>query len=1106
MRKPVRPIFQSRHLKVLLAAVVGVVASISTVHVASAFFTTHGTGSGGAKVAMVSLDHLTVSPKVASVVVGQDASYTVSAYDNFGGSKDVTSSANLSITHGTCSAVASTCTSDTVGSQTVTASYKGKTAQATQVVGQASTTTSIVSTTTSPSFVGQPVTYSADVTVNAPGAGSPTGYVEFFDGGVAITGCGDATGSALGGSSASCTVTYEAVGSHTITAKYLGDTNFLASAVSDPITQVVGQASTSTATTTDLSDYVTGQSIVVSASVSPAWTGSGTPTGTVVVTDGVNPAITCSINLASASNCTIVENTPGTYTLTGTYSGDASFLGSSGSAAPVTVSTGGSSTGGSTTVVSDNASSPTTGANFTFTATVSATTPGSGTPAGTVTWTVTDPQGNPVTCPDTTLVSGVATCAITNALAGTYSAHAQFSDTDGNFSNSGSNTDSVTVSTGGSSTGGSTTVVSDNASSPTTGANFTFTATVSATTPGSGTPAGTVTWTVTDPQGNPVTCPDTTLVSGVATCAITNALAGTYSAHAQFSDTDGNFSNSGSNTDSVTVAKAASSTILQTSPTSQTVLTTGEAGIISAITTNDTLATVSFTPSSDHGLAVDASGTITVTGLLAKGTFSLSGSTSDAVGGTGTYSFTLHVNPVAILQTSLTSQTVLTTGETGIISAITTNDTLATVSFTPSSDHGLAVDASGTITVTGLLAEGAYVVSGTTSDVLGDTGTWTLTLTVNSAAKGDARLKLLPQHPQPLLVGASATFIARVEVLGGPNNFAGTVSFFVGGAPVAGCQNEALTVNASSCTINFPSAGAFTVSATYANDPNFADSTDSSLQVVHRGTTSLTLSSQAPAPPGSQLVYTATIAPTSGSGALGGTVTFTEDGSPLAGCLNVPLTGNSASCSVNFANPGTFSIKATYGGDPNFAGSSARVTQVVIAPIAITTTSLATARDGEDYYVQTLSATGGTPPYSWSLLAGVLPKGLSLDSSTGNITGAVAWSATTQTFTVKVTDSLGASTTKAFTLSVQSRTEFTCGDSAHASPGQGFHFHVTTSGPSDRRVSWTGHLPQGVTFDQTTDEFSGTPARGSDGTYVVTLTAGDSHESTSQHFTLNVTG
>ncbi len=153
-------------------------------------------------------------------------------------------------------------------------------------------------------------------------------------------------------------------------------------------------------------------------------------------------------------------------------------------------------------------------------------------------------------------MSGVATCAISNALAGTYSAHAQFTDTDGLFSNSASNTDSVTVGSSVPTLSGSTTVVSDNASSPTVGSNFTFTVTVSATPPGSGTPAGTVAWTVSDPQANSVTCSDTSLVSGVATCAISNALAGTYSAHAQFTDTDGLFSNSASNTDSVTVGSS----------------------------------------------------------------------------------------------------------------------------------------------------------------------------------------------------------------------------------------------------------------------------------------------------------------------------------------------------------------------------------------------------------------------------------------------------------------------------------------------------------------------------------------------------------------------
>ncbi len=305
-----RPVARSRYLKFLMMAIVGVAVSVAGVHVAFAYFTTHGTGSGGVKMSVPGLDHLTITPNEASAVVGQDVSYTVRAYDDFGGWKDVTSSANLSITDGTCSSLDTTCTSDTVGPQTVTATFEKKTVKATQDVVKASTTTSILSTTTSPSLVGQSVTYKATVAVSAPGAGSPTGNVEFFDGGVAITACGDVSGNVLTGATATCTVTYSWIGSHTITARYLGDSDFLASVVSDPITQVVGQDSTSTATTTDLSVYVTGQSIVVSAHVAPLSPGSGTPTGTVMITDGATPATTCNIDHRTVSPVVASSSTP----------------------------------------------------------------------------------------------------------------------------------------------------------------------------------------------------------------------------------------------------------------------------------------------------------------------------------------------------------------------------------------------------------------------------------------------------------------------------------------------------------------------------------------------------------------------------------------------------------------------------------------------------------------------------------------------------------------------------------------------------------------------------------------------------------------------------
>src|SRR5204862_277704 len=68
----------------------------------------------------------------------------------------------------------------------------------------------------------------------------------------------------------------------------------------------------------------------------------------------------------------------------------------------------------------------------------------------------------------------------------------------------------------------------------------------------------------------------------------------------------------------------------------------------------------------------------------------------------------------------------------------------------------------------------------------------------------------------------------------------------------------------------------------------------------------------------------------------------------------------------------------------------------------ITTSGLLGGQAQSDYNA-VLAATGGTPPYTWSIISGALPAGLGLNPSTGAIAG-------TPTdgpgiFTVRVTDS-----------------------------------------------------------------------------------------------------
>ena len=106
----------------------------------------------------------------------------------------------------------------------------------------APTTASVVSSL-NPSTVGQQVTYTGTATVNSPSSGTPTGDMEFFDGGSAISGCASEPLSGTSPDTATCVVTYATSGNNTITAEYLGSADFAESALSPSITQTVNNLS-----------------------------------------------------------------------------------------------------------------------------------------------------------------------------------------------------------------------------------------------------------------------------------------------------------------------------------------------------------------------------------------------------------------------------------------------------------------------------------------------------------------------------------------------------------------------------------------------------------------------------------------------------------------------------------------------------------------------------------------------------------------------------------------------------------------------------------------------------------------------------------------------
>jgi hypothetical protein len=138
-----------------------------------------------------------------------------------------------------------------------------------------------------------------------------------------------------------------------------------------------------------------------------------------------------------------------------------------------------------------------------------------------------------------------------------------------------------------------------------------------------------------------------------------------------------------------------------------------------------------------------------------------------------------------------------------------------------------------------------------------------------------------------------------------------------------------------------------------------------------------------------------------------GTVTFL-DGSSQLGTEPVG-TGGSATFTTSTLPSGSNSLTASYSGDGlNTSSTSTAVSQTVTSPTGpaspeILTKSLERASINKAYSASVVGI-GGTTPYQWSVTSGSLPAGLTLDSSTGGITGTPT-ALGTSSFTVELKDS-----------------------------------------------------------------------------------------------------
>ncbi len=172
------------------------------------------------------------------------------------------------------------------------------------------TSTTTLGSSANPSTAGQAVTFTATVTGN-----SPTGTVNFKDGGTTIAGCG---AQAVSGGSATCTTSALSAGSHSISAVYSGDSGNDGS-TSSTLTQTVNQAASSTGLGSSLNPSTAGQSVTFTATVA-----GDSPSGTVDFKDGGTTIGGCGAQALSSgtATCTTSGLSAGSHSITGVYGGD----------------------------------------------------------------------------------------------------------------------------------------------------------------------------------------------------------------------------------------------------------------------------------------------------------------------------------------------------------------------------------------------------------------------------------------------------------------------------------------------------------------------------------------------------------------------------------------------------------------------------------------------------------------------------------------------------------------------------------------------------------------------------------------------------------------
>jgi Ca2+-binding RTX toxin-like protein len=566
-------------------------------------------------------------------------------------------------------------------------------------------------------------------------------------------------------------------------------------------------------------------------------------------------------------------------------------------------------------------------------------------------------------------------------------------------SNEANNACSNTVTVGKANT--TTTIASDTPDPSVVGQAVTVNYSVAVSAPGTGTPTGNV--TVSDGTNS---CTGTV---AAGSCSITFTSAGAKTLTATYAG-DSTFNGSTSASAAHQVDKADTTTTMTSDTPDPSVV--GQ-----SVTVSYSVAANAPGAGTPTGNVTVSDGTVSCTGTVAAGSCSLTFTSAGAKTLTATYAGDSNFNGSASAgvshQVDKADTTTTITSDTPdpsvVGQSVTVNYSVAVSAPGTGTPTGNVTVSDGTDSCTGTVAAGSCSITLTTSGARALVATYAGDSNFNGSTSASVShtvsaptttTTITNDTPDPSVVGQAVTVSYSVATSSGTPT--GNVTVSDGTVSCTG------TVAAGSCSLTFTSAGAKTLTATYAGDSNFSGSTSASVShQVDKADTTTTMTSDTPDPStvGQAVTVSYTVvANAPGAGTPTGNVTV-SDGTDS--CTGTVAAGQ---CTITFTSAGPKTLTATYSGDSNFNGSvSATETHTVNIPLVLNLAVLKShsgnfsqGQSGAQYTIA-VSNVGTAAANDTVTVVDNLPSGLTATAITGS-----GWNCTLSTLTCDRSDALAA--------------------------------------------------------------------------------------------------